>query len=81
MQTLIAAQSKHADSDSRTEGPVLTCQDTQKLERAAKDTRAEMVAYTACKLVIIWLNDIRISLYKAGDRGLSDQLILSTLFG
>lgn len=53
MQTLIAAQSKHADSDSRTEGPVLTCQDTQKLERAAKDTRAEMVAYTACKLVII----------------------------
>lgn len=53
MQTLIAAQSEHANTDSHTEGPILTCQDTQKLERAAKETTAEIVACIACKLVII----------------------------
>ena len=64
MKTLIVAQSKHTDTDSAREGPAHTCKDAQQLQRAAKETRAKIVAFTACQLVIVGLNDKRFSLTK-----------------
>lgn len=64
METLTVAQSKHTDTISAREGPAQTCQDAQQLQRAAKETRAKIVAFTACQLVIVGLNDTNFSLTK-----------------
>lgn len=55
METLIVPQSKHTDTDSAREGPAQTCQDAQQLQRAAKETRAKIVAFGACQLLIVVL--------------------------
>ena len=48
METLIVPQSKHTDTGSAREGPAQTCRDAQQLQRAAKETRAKIVAFGAC---------------------------------